>query len=109
MRSAVAHPALASLPPEFAIADEWYWYDDLSPDLTHLLTLDPASIGEPDANAKPLAWAHRFGGGRVFYTGLGHRSESWADARVLAHVRAGLAWAAGTAKAPAMVVVDESR
>ncbi|WP_425475224.1 ThuA domain-containing protein [Sphingomonas silueang] len=106
-RTAVPHPATAPLPRQFAIADEWYWFDDLSPALTHLLTLDPRSIGANEVNPRPLAWAHRVGAGRVFYTGLGHRKESWADARVLAHVAGGLGWASGRAKGPPMVVVTD--
>ncbi|KQN37417.1 hypothetical protein ASG37_10200 [Sphingomonas sp. Leaf407] len=106
-RTAHRHAATATLPKAFRIADEWYWFDDLSPDLDHLLTLDPQSIGSSEVNPKPLAWAHRVGKGRVFYTGLGHRRESWSDARVLAHVAGGLGWATGRAKAPAMVVIDD--
>ena len=102
-----AHPATDPLPDTFRIADEWYWFRDLSPNLDMLLTLDPVSIGEKGANPAPVAWAHRFEGGRVFYTGLGHRTESWSDPRVLAHVTGGLAWATGRTKAPAMVVIDQ--
>jgi len=106
-RTPERHPATATLPSAFRIADEWYWFDDVSPDLTHLLTLDPASIGATEVNPRPLAWTHRVGKGRVFYTGLGHRRESWRDSRVLAHVAGGLGWATGRAKAPAMVVIDD--
>ncbi len=106
-RTPLRHPATAAVPDGFRIADEWYWFDDLSPTLDPLLTFDPASIGAGEANPKPLAWAHKVGAGRVFYTGLGHRRESWADARVLAHVAGGLRWATGRAAAPAMVVIDD--
>ena len=95
-----AHPSTRPLPDAFRIKDEWYWFTDLSPTLDMLLTLDPTSVGERGANPVALAWAHRFEGARVFYTGLGHRPESWNDPRVLAHVRGGIAWAAGTAKRP---------
>jgi hypothetical protein len=36
------------------------------PDRELLITLDPASIGQPDANPKPIAWTHDVDGGRVF-------------------------------------------
>lgn len=107
-RSAERHPAIDSLPDRFRIPDEWYGFRDLSTDLDSLLTFDPQSIGASDVNPKPLAWAHRVGQGRVFYTGLGHRKENWADPRLLAHVGGALDWAAGRAKAPAMVVIDEA-
>ncbi len=102
------HPAIDGLPNEFRIADEWYGFRDLSTDLDMLLTFDPQSIGAADVNPKPIAWAHRVGKGRVFYTGLGHRKENWADARVLAHVGGAIDWATDRAKAPAMVVIDEA-
>ncbi|MGN5374789.1 ThuA domain-containing protein [Sphingomonas hankookensis] len=102
------HPATDTLPDRFRIADEWYGFRDLSGDVDPLLTFDPRSTGATDVNPKPLAWAHRVGAGRVFYTGLGHRRESWSDARVVAHVGGGLDWAAGRAKAPAMVVIDDA-
>ncbi|WP_294321674.1 ThuA domain-containing protein [uncultured Sphingomonas sp.] len=89
------HPATNGLPDHFRIADEWYGFRDLSTDIDHLLTFDPQSIGAGDVNPKPLAWAHRVGKGRVFYTGLGHRKESWGDPRVLAHVGGALDWATG--------------
>ena len=108
MRSAERHPAIDGLPDRFRIADEWYGFRDLSTDLDQLLTFDPQSIGASDVNPKPLAWAHRVGQGRVVYTGLGHRKESWADARVLSHVGGALDWATGRARAPAMVVIDEA-
>lgn len=94
MRTARPHPAQADLPAEFSLPDEWYWFGDVAPELDHLLTLDPQSVGAKEANPRPLAWAHGVGKGRVFYTGLGHRKESWRDPRVLAHVAAGLRWAA---------------
>ena len=46
-----------------------------------LVTIDPATIGdgEADVNPNPLVWCHDFGGGRVFYSGLGHTSESYSE------------------------------
>lgn len=107
-RSPQRHPAVDGLPERFRIADEWYGFRDLSTDLDQLLTFDPQSIGASDMNPKPLAWAHRVGKGRVFYTGLGHAKENWADPRVLSHVGGALDWASGRAQAPAMVVIDET-
>ncbi len=100
------HPAIRSFPDSAALVDEWYWFDDLNPRLRPLLTLDPASIGEPGANPRPVAWAHGFEGGRVFYTGLGHTREAWRDARIVDHVIGGIDWAAGRGARP-MLVIDE--
>jgi type 1 glutamine amidotransferase len=87
-----AHPANAGLSETIDRADEWYYFEDYDPTLDVLVTLDPASIGEADVNPNPISWAHRFEGGRVFYTALGHTEESWSDAAVLQHIGNGLRW-----------------
>ncbi len=44
----------------------------------------------------PQAWTHEVGRGRVFYTALGHRDETWRDDPVFqAHVTGGIRWALG--------------
>jgi type 1 glutamine amidotransferase len=60
------------------------------PDRELLITLDPASIGQPDANPKPIAWTHDVDGGRVFYTTMGHTIESYSDPLFLAHLAGGI-------------------
>ncbi len=90
------HPATAGLPKQLSRADEWYYYDDFDPETRLLMTFDPASIGEKDVNPNPIAWAHTFEGGRVFYTGMGHTKESFEDATFLKHLAGGIRWAAGS-------------
>lgn len=92
-RTAARHPATEVLPHEFARTDEWYRYKDRTA-ATVLLALDPASIGEAAGPAWPMAWVHEFEGGRVFYTGLGHTSDGFADPHMRAHLAGGLRWAA---------------
>jgi len=89
------HPSTRTLPPSFERVDEWYYFKDYDPRMRLLATLDPASIGEQDVNPNPVAWAHEYEGGRVFYTAMGHTGESYADPLFLAHVAGGLRWAAG--------------
>ena len=89
------HPAVRGLPATFERVDEWYYFDDYDPSAELLLTFDPASIGEADANPNPAAWAKTFEGGRVFYTALGHTRESFAEPLFLRHLAGGLRWAAG--------------
>lgn len=86
------HPATRGLPPDFTREDEWYYYAGFNEDVRLLLTFDPASIGEPSGPPRPIAWAHEFEGGRVFYTGMGHTPESYAEPLFLDHLRGGLAW-----------------
>ena len=56
------------------------------------MTLDPASIGESDVNPNPIAWARTVEGGRVFYTALGHTTQSYSERFFLRHVANGLDW-----------------
>jgi len=42
-----------------------------------------------------MAWRRDYGGGRVFYTALGHRQEVWQDARFQQHLAGALTWALG--------------
>lgn len=86
------HPATRTLPPSHERADEWYRIRNLDPKARLLLTLGPASIGEAGA-PWPMSWVRTEGRGRVFYTALGHTSESYADPYFLDHVRGGFVWA----------------
>lgn len=92
-RHSSTHPATRDLPDRFARTDEWYYYDDFDPTVTLLLTLDPQSIGAKDVNPNPVAWAHVFEGGRIFFTGLGHTEDGFADPALVSHLRGGLRWA----------------
>lgn len=86
------HPAVAKLPQQFERADEWYYFDDFNPEVRLLVTLDPQSIGEPDVNPKPISWAQEFEGGRVFYTAMGHTTESYSDPVFMDHLAGGIDW-----------------
>jgi uncharacterized protein len=93
----VRHPATAKLPKTIERADEWYYYKDLDPTLHVLITVDPKSIGEGEADANPnaIVWYHDFGGGRVFYCGLGHTAESYDEAYVQDVLTGALKYAVG--------------
>ena len=86
------HRANRGLPATVARIDEWYVFDDFDPTSTLLMTLDPASIGEPDVNPNPVSWARTVDGARLFYTALGHTKESYAEPFFLKHVANGLDW-----------------
>ena len=40
----------------------------------------------------PLAWCHVEGGGRTFYSALGHFPAAWESQAYLAHLLGGLRW-----------------
>jgi hypothetical protein len=87
-----SHEATAQLPATATRADEWYYFEDFNPETHLLVTLDPASIDQPDVNPNPVSWAHVFEGGRIFYTAMGHTPESYSEPLFLRHVENGLSW-----------------
>ena len=92
------HPATAKLPKTLERNDEWYYYKDFDPTVRVLVTIDPKSIGdsgEADVNPNPLVWCHDFGGGRVFYSALGHSNESWSEPYMIKLMTGALAYAVG--------------
>ena len=92
------HPATAKLPKTITRNDEWYYYKDFDPTMRVLVTVDPATIGdggEADVNPNPLVWCHDFGGGRVFYSGLGHLSENYSEPYIVDMLAGALKYAVG--------------
>ena len=53
------------------------------------------SVHSADVNPNPLVWYHEFGGGRVFYSGIGHTSESYSEPYMVTLLTGGLAYAVG--------------
>src|SRR5579884_1373163 len=79
-----AFPATRHFPSTFSINDEIYQFINFSRDrVCVLLSIDNASIDlhKPGVHRTdgdfPVAWARRFGKGRVFYCSLGHENEAW--------------------------------
>ena len=94
-----ANPAVAHLAPTFRLSDEWYRFQLAGPGRTVLLKFDrnpPDGLGTAgEAVDLPLAWQKAHGSGRVFYTALGHRQETWEDARFRKHLLEAIRWAIG--------------
>ncbi|HEX8669385.1 MAG TPA: ThuA domain-containing protein [Allosphingosinicella sp.] len=86
------HAATKGLPATVRRVDEWYYFDDYDPEAHLLVSLDPATIGEKDANPNPVSWAKEFEGGRVFYTAMGHTNETYTERNFLNHLAGGLRW-----------------
>jgi cytochrome c len=93
-----AHPATRMLPPRWTRTDEWYAFrENPRPHVEVLLALDESTYapgGDGMGDDHPLAWCHEPDGIRSFYTALGHAAESFDDPLFLAHVMAGIEWAA---------------
>jgi cytochrome c len=97
---AVADTANAStrrLAPTLARVDEWYDFASQPAAGTRiLLRVDESSYnGGHMGVVHPLSWLHDYGGGRAWYTSMGHTSCSYTERPFLEHVRGGILWAAG--------------
>lgn len=90
------HPSTKFLPNVWEHTDEWYNFKDINPDIKVLAWLDEKSYeGGTNGNEHPIAWYHKFDGGRAFYTGLGHTDESYSDPLFLKHLLGGIQYAIG--------------
>jgi type 1 glutamine amidotransferase len=87
------HPSTRHLPAVWTHFDEWYNFKDINPEIRVLMKLDESSYegGENNGN-HPIAWCHEFGGGRSFYTGLGHTEAAYDDAAFRQHLLGGILW-----------------
>ena len=95
-----SHSAAGFPDAQTSFIDEWYNFRvNPRPAVDVIMTLDEGSY-DPGSNAMgedhPIVWAHEFQGGRAFYTGLGHRSQTFEDARFISQIRGALVWAGGT-------------
>ncbi len=93
------HASTAHLPGEWIRTDEWYEIDRVNLDVNTLLEIDETSYRRDrppsPGDRRPMAWYHEFEGGRVFYTALGHTTESYSEPEFLQHVLGGIQWVLG--------------
>jgi type 1 glutamine amidotransferase len=90
------HASTLCVPSLWSRTDEWYNYRARPPaGTTILLTLDEATYnGGAMGSPHPIAWYRQVDGGRAWYTGMGHTTESYAEPAFLEHLAGGILWAA---------------
>ncbi|MBZ6257735.1 ThuA domain-containing protein [Streptomyces olivaceus] len=95
------HPATAHLDDAWERTDELYNYRTNPREQAKVLaTLDETTYeGGTMKGDHPIAWCQSYGGGRSFYTGLGHTKESYADEAFRGHLLGGMQYATGQVKA----------
>lgn len=98
LRADDTHAAALAWPAQSMFTDEWYNFRaNPRSNVQVLLRLDETSY-DPGTGAMgddhPIAWLRSVGQGRAFYTGLGHRSETFADPAFRAHLLEGIVWSA---------------
>ncbi len=88
------HASTKGLPDVWERTDEWYNFKNLNPDVTVLIKIDESSYtGGKNGDNHPMAWYHKYDGGRVFYTELGHTRESFSEPLYLQHLLGGIDYA----------------
>jgi type 1 glutamine amidotransferase len=94
------HPSTRMLPAEWRRTDEWYVYNRNPRDRVRVLaSLDDSTVEGADMGGDhPIAWYHEFQGGRAWYTGGGHTTESFSEDLFRKHLEGGVLWAAGLAE-----------
>ncbi|PIG95656.1 hypothetical protein CS542_10495, partial [Pedobacter sp. IW39] len=89
-----SHISTKHLPAVWTRKDEWYNFKDVSKDIKVLITIDEKSYtGGINGEVHPMAWYHKYDGGRSWYTELGHTEESYADQNYLQHLLGGIQYA----------------
>lgn len=95
-----AHPATKRLPVRWPRTEEWYAFDRVPTgnDTRILATLDEASY-RPEAAQRmgalhPIVWTRCADRGRVFFSALGHKAETYAEPLHLTLIDGAMAWAA---------------
>jgi type 1 glutamine amidotransferase len=79
--------------PESALQEEIYQFKDFEPTQVRvLISLDMEKTALKYPIHIPIAWAKNYGQGKVFYTSLGHRDETWASPKFQAHLLGALQW-----------------
>jgi type 1 glutamine amidotransferase len=94
------HPATRHLGKAVHVLEEVYTFRSWDRGKTRvLMSLDNDSVdvtkGNRDDNDYAMCWCHRYGEGRVMYTGLGHYDEVWRLPWLRRHILGCIAWAAG--------------
>jgi type 1 glutamine amidotransferase len=109
------HPAAKGFSDGTKYFDEWYIFREApySRDKLHIiLSMEPDSF-KPNYvrkdNDYAISWCHEVGKGKVFYTSMGHRRETWRDPRFQESLIGGLKWALGEAKGDATPSAKEPK
>jgi type 1 glutamine amidotransferase len=95
-------PATRALPRRWHRVDEWYAFRTNPRGRVHVLASIDERTYRPTGEASmgadhPLAWCHRYDGGRSVYTAMGHTSGSYREPLFAAHLLGAIRLAAGRA------------
>ena len=88
------------LPANWVRTDEWYNYrTNPRPNVRVLMNLDEGSYSGGTMGDHPITWCQNYGGGRAWYTGLGHTEQSYTDSNFTRMLLGGIQIAGGAVAA----------
>jgi type 1 glutamine amidotransferase len=97
-----SHPATAHLGLVWQRRDEWYNFAASPRGNTQVLVSIDEATYDPEKSPMgadhPVVWWHRVGKGRVFYSALGHTSESYSERDFRAFIQGAIIWGLDTPK-----------
>ena len=100
-------PAARGLPAEWTMKDEWYSFktNPRASGATVIATLDEHSYSpvgmawqELRMGDHPIAWIKCVGGGRSFYSAIGHRPEAYGNPQYVTMLENAIGWATGAVR-----------
>lgn len=95
------HICTSHLPARWDRTDEWYNYKDISKDITVLINLDESSYeGGTNGEQHPITWVQEYGGGKVFYTGMGHTDETYSEPEYIQMIWDAVQYVTGNGQLP---------
>jgi type 1 glutamine amidotransferase len=95
------HISTRHLPEKYKKKDEWYNFKWVAKGLNILISIDEKSYDPGSGKmgaVHPMAWYHKYDGGRAFYTELGHTEASYTEPLFLNHLLGGIKYALGDKK-----------
>jgi type 1 glutamine amidotransferase len=104
------HPGSRMWGDEFTIKDEIYQYSNWQPKKVRVLM--SLNIGRCKTKADhhvPVAWVKQYGDGNVFYTNLGHNTETWVNKLFIESLLGGIQWVMGLEQGDATPNPDVSK
>ena len=96
-----AHPAARTLPREWVMNDEWYSFktNPRKAGARVIATLDETTYNpkgwpgqELHMGDHPIAWTNCVGKGRMFYSAIGHRPESYSNPNYVTMLESAITW-----------------
>jgi type 1 glutamine amidotransferase len=104
------HPGAKPFGDEFQITDEIYQYVHWKPENVRvLMSLNMAKTDIKKPYHVPVAWCRNWGDGKIFYTNLGHRDETWTNETFLKSVEGAVRWVLNQADGDATPNPDVSQ